>query len=345
MSGTVIETKQRDGALDFIRFISVLLVICIHVAAVGFAEIGAHGWWAINAYDSVARIAVPLFFMVTGALLVPRESSVPSILRRVLRIAIPLVAWSVIYLLWFRVTGDMTAPSILNVAVGPVVYHLWYLYVLIGAYLFLPVMAGFYQANKTQTILFVLALWFLGASVVPTIAALTGITIIGIDWTFLSWTAGYFVLGAVLYKRLDLGRIRLSLVVVIWAATTAATALSTWYFSAADGAANQTFYRYFSPFIVVGAVAAFVIMSKAYSRFFAARARVTRQLRWLSTVSFGIYLFHPLAIYALAKVGINYDFINPWLGIPVLTVGIFAVSAGLVFLLQRIHFVRAIVPS
>jgi len=301
-------------------------------------------WWAINAYDSVARISVPLFFMVTGALLVPRESSISSILRRVLRITIPLVAWSIIYLLWFRVTGDIPVSSVLNIAVGPVVYHLWYLYVLIGAYLFLPVMAGFFQANKTQTIVFVLSLWFIGAAVVPTIASLTGITFIGIDWSFLSWTAGYFVLGAVLYKKFDPTRIRLSLLTAVWILMTTATAICTWYFSLADGEANQTFYRYFSPFVVAGAVAAFLVITTVYSKYFVQRKRIPAMLRWLSGVSFGIYLFHPLAIYGLAALGINFDVINPWIGIPLLTVFIFAISALVVFLLQKIPFVRSIVP-
>jgi surface polysaccharide O-acyltransferase-like enzyme len=337
-------TSQRDGALDLIRFVSVLLVIAIHVAAFGFADIGSRGWWAINAFDSVARIAVPLFFMVTGALLVPRESSVPTILKRVFRIAIPLVVWSVVYLLWFRFTGDLSAPSALNIAVGPVVYHLWYLYALMGAYLLLPVISGLYRGNTTQTIIFILSVWFVGASVLPTITTLTGIAVFGVDGSLLAWVLGYLVLGAVLYKKFDFRRVRLSVVAGIWVLMTGATAMATWYLSVSSGVANETFYRYFSPFVVLAAVSAFVLLIKVYTQYFAQKIRVTRQLRWWSTVSFGIYLFHPLALAGLAKIGINYDFINPWLGIPLLTVGIFAISAGVVFLLQKIPFVRAIVP-
>jgi surface polysaccharide O-acyltransferase-like enzyme len=338
-------TSLRDGALDLIRFVSVFLVISIHVAAPGFSDIGSRGWGAVNTYDSVGRIAVPLFFMVTGALLVPRETSVPTILKRVLRVVIPLVAWSLIYLLWFRLTGDVSAPSALSIAVGPVVYHLWYLYALIGAYLLLPVLAGFYQANATQVIVFVLSIWFVGASLLPTITNLTGIGIFGVDGSIFAWVVGYFVLGAVLYKKFDVQRLRLSIVVGIWALMTSVTAMATWYLSVSGAAANETFYRYFSPFVVIAAVAAFVLMIKLYRRHFAEKIRVTRQLRWWSTLSFGIYLFHPLALAGLGKIGINYEFVNPWLGIPILTAAIFASSAGIVFLLQRIPFVRAIVPS
>src|SRR5205823_516552 len=95
----------RDMSLDVIRFFAMLMVICIHICAKGFFAMGVQHWWAVNIYESVSRIGVPLFFMVTGALLLDREHSVPSLLKRIWRVLVPLFAWSVLYLLWFRWWG------------------------------------------------------------------------------------------------------------------------------------------------------------------------------------------------------------------------------------------------
>jgi surface polysaccharide O-acyltransferase-like enzyme len=50
-------------------------------------------------------------------------------------------------------------------------------------------------------------------------------------------------------------------------------------------------------------------------------------------------------IYLFARFGIGFDFINPWLGIPALVVMVFVLSALTAFVLQKIPFVKKIVPS
>ncbi|AVR98407.1 acyltransferase [Pseudoduganella armeniaca] len=156
----------HDSALDGMRFIALVFVTIIHVAAKGFGQLGHH-WWAVNAYESVSRVAVPLFFMISGALLLPRQQTIGAIGKRLWRIAVPLLGWSVLYLCWFRYTGDMRGDWLKRIVHGPVVAHLWYLYALAGAYLFLPVMAGFYQATAVRVQVFTLVFWFLGACVIP----------------------------------------------------------------------------------------------------------------------------------------------------------------------------------
>src|SRR5262249_2400034 len=144
------QTPERDMSLDCVRLVAIFLVICIHVSAKGFALMNQRHWWAVNAYESLSRVSVPLFLMVTGALLLPRETSVSSILKRTWRVIVPLIGWSVLYLLWFKYTGINYDDSVLTILKSPVVAHLGYLYTLIGAYLFLPVMAGFFQANSLK---------------------------------------------------------------------------------------------------------------------------------------------------------------------------------------------------
>lgn len=335
----------RDISLDLIRFIAIFMVICIHICAKGFVQMDQKHWWAINVYESLSRIAVPLFFMVTGALLLHRESSVSAILTRMWRIALPLFCWSVLYLCWYKFKGYHHSgwiPKILRTPVSP---HFWYLYTLLGAYLFLPVMAGFFQANKLKTLLFVLGAWFIGASLVPTIFSVTQKDYLGIDWHFLPLYAGYIVLGAVLYRKPVFGKPPLALALLAWAVCSIATIVLTWFWSSKAGHGDETFLQYSSPFVVVGSIGAFIAMREICRKDLSQLPWLNAALGALSRVNFGVYLCHVITLYILDEYGFDHDVVNPWLAIPLVTTANFILSALTVALLQRIPCVRAIVPT
>jgi surface polysaccharide O-acyltransferase-like enzyme len=335
---------ERDISLDFIRITSTLLVICLHVSANGFYFLNKNHWWAANVYESVSRTAVPLFFMVTGALLLPREISLQSILMRLWRVVIPLVVWSALYLIYQQVNFYAWIPKILK---APVIYHLWYLYTLIGAYLFLPVTAGFFQANNLKTLLFVMAVWFFGATIVPTIWAIAyaPAEYNGISWEFLSLYAGYMVLGAILYREITFKKPLLIISVLIWGGCTAAIACLTWFRSIHVGHPDDTFYAYGSPFVALGAAAAFVFL-REFSRNYLLKSKwVLAVSSRLSRLCFGVYLVHAMILDIFYLKSFHYNFTNPWVAIPIVTLAAFGVSAAIVGVLQKLPLIRRIVPA
>lgn len=334
----------RDLSLDGIRVAAMFLVVTIHASAKGFGNFGSH-WWAVNLYESASRIAVPLFFMVSGVLLLPKAPTIASIRNRLWRILVPLLAWSVIYLLWLEHAGQPTPHWIPRMIQAPVMGHLWYLYTLIGVYLFLPVISGFYRANPLKVQLFCLVFWFYGASVVPLEVALTGSEHVGVNWSFLSLYAGYLVVGALLYHHLPArpGAMLLGGAWAIWAVSVAAVAYLTWRRCTTLLRADETFYVYSSPLVLIGAIAAFVVLRDLFNR--RLPVLLSRLLTALSKVSFGVYLLHVLALFYFDTKGYDYRFINPWLAIPCLVLFTTASCALLVGLMQRIPLVRLIVPS
>lgn len=336
----------RDDALDGMRAAATLLVILIHVGAQGFGRLGERHWWAVNAWESLARVSVPLFFMLTGALLLARSHTVTSLGRRIWRVALPLAAWSVLYLLWFRHAGQHHENWPALIVAGPVVGHLWYLYALIGAYVFVPVLAAFHQHSTVQIKLFCLLFWFIGATLVPLEITFTAARTVGVDWAVLPLYAGYMALGALLYHGLPAlpgARIRAG-AWLGWALLTAAIALATWWRSVALGQSNETFYVYASPLVALSSVAAFVALRALGAAWIPAGSRRQRAVAWFAATSFGVYLVHVWVLFVLEGYGINYRFINPWLGVPLLTLAAAALSALLVRVLQAIPLVRAIVP-
>lgn len=132
--------KERNYNLELIRMISFIFVIVIHVSnyycrAYGDITIGEYSFSLL--LNLLARISVPCFFMITGALLLGREESLHKHAKRVLRFLIVLLVWSVIYMIWNAVY--MKDPyQIKDLLYKPVEQHLWYLYAMIPIYLVLP---------------------------------------------------------------------------------------------------------------------------------------------------------------------------------------------------------------
>ena len=108
MMESIAQKKQENLFwIDLIRVIASLGVIVIHVAADVITEWGAvpqGWWWTTHLYDSLVRGCVPVFIMVSGALLLPSQETLAEFFRkRFHRVMIPFLVWTVIYLLWKKV--------------------------------------------------------------------------------------------------------------------------------------------------------------------------------------------------------------------------------------------------
>ena len=73
-----------------------------HVAAYSFKEVDVNTfeWNAINVYSGLARFAVPIFVMISGALFLDPKKDIPIrkiYSKYILRIVIAFVFWSVVY--------------------------------------------------------------------------------------------------------------------------------------------------------------------------------------------------------------------------------------------------------
>lgn len=345
------QAKAYDAGLDVVRMIAITMVIFIHVSGKGFHGMGEH-WWAINAYESASRVSVPLFFMVTGALLLPRDSTVSSIIKRIWRVVVPLAVWSVAYLAWFKyvpeynvyynILGASSSTWLEVVLRGPTAGHLWYLYTLIAAYLFLPVMSSFYRASSSSILWFVLAIWFVASSVMPFIHGIAGKGFIGINWSFFYIYPAYFILGAVIWHKSDINRNRALVFLLLSVACACGTAFGTWAASDGPGKTNELYYEYYAPCVFLGAASLF-----AFVKWLSGMVVIPRveMLKGAAGLSFGVYLVHPFFIWFFDLAGFDYSFINPWISVPVISLAVLLSSCVFVAALQRIPLLRSVVPN
>lgn len=364
---------QRIVWVDLLRFIAIFMVICIHCSDPFNVSPEARSnpefnYWG-GLYGSFLRPCVPLFVMITGLLLLPVKLSLGDFYKkRLLRIAVPFLVWSVLYNLFPWITGVLGLPPTIiadvfayaspdasqslgdamkNMAMIPLQFNvytvpMWYMYMLIGLYLYMPFFSAWVEkATVSQKKVF-LGIWALTLSL-PYAYTFFSNELFGLcAWnsfgTFYYFAGfnGYLLLGHYLakdVKRWSLPKtlaVSLPLFVIGYVVT---------YLGFKSMTANpdcteqemELFFLYCSPNVVLMTIAVFLMVRRVKftsPRWVSAFANITK-------CGLGIYLVHYFVVglgYAIA----NVLSIPISIKIPVTAVIAFLISWGFVALFYKL---------
>jgi surface polysaccharide O-acyltransferase-like enzyme len=281
---------------DLARVLAIFGVIVIHTCSPAFYQFGADWLWP-TFLDSIVRCAVPLFVMLSGALLigggpVGQPAGPRQILQRVRRVLLPLLAWNVIYLLYVAYYAERM-PDWTSMLRQTPMYHLWFAYMIIGLYVMLPVLLALYNVVRDRRDLqaYLLALWM----VITSLPLYTPVPLLGLlqQASFLGY-GGYFVLGAMLASKPPGGSsARWG---AVFALAVAATFVFTWSQSEQAGQPVETAFNYFSLNVFLASVAAFVLLSRCQPR-----GRAAAVLQWASDRSFLVFFMHVVILERLGN--------------------------------------------
>lgn len=135
--------RSRRWDYDLLRVGSMVGVVYLHCAAAALRSASGAVWHFANLASSLATAAVPLFFMLSGALLLSQEGTADlSALfgRRLPKVLLPLAAWSaLVVLLTLLRAGPAAALEQLSALPNtPAMVPYWFLYALIPVYLLSP---------------------------------------------------------------------------------------------------------------------------------------------------------------------------------------------------------------
>lgn len=300
--------EKRIEFLDYVRVAACFMVIVVHSCEFYFidgSDIGIRnltdGFW-VSVFDSAFRCSVPLFVMISGYLLVPLREDAASFLRkRFRRVVVPFVLWSVLYAtlpwLWQGMSGSEVGASLMRLATNfnDASGHLWFVYMLLGLYLFMPVLSPWLaQAGRRAEQAF-LVLWF-AASFFPYLRERVGGVFGECYWNefnalwYFSGFIGYVVLAHYVRHHLRLSR-RCAIVAgaCLYAAGYLVTAV-VWYGRIPTAASLQQLelsWRFCTPNVIAMSLGAFILI-----RALAGDRNVPRAVRGISVRSYGIYLMH-----------------------------------------------------
>lgn len=143
---------MRIRYYDYLESLAIFIVLSFH-------QVWIRGNLPASIAMSFVPMAVPLFFMVHGALLFPKDASPEKQKKRFLRVLFQLYAWNTIYLIVSVLTG-LTAPSEITPrflfqyyfckadSSGITSGHLWFIYALLVLYALYPVLDACKKHNE-----------------------------------------------------------------------------------------------------------------------------------------------------------------------------------------------------
>ena len=157
-------TDGREVWIDWMRVAACFMVIIVHATEPFY--LGGEGsliltstdaFWA-SFFDSLVRACVPLFIVASSYLQFPLHYSSGEFLRRrAVRILIPFVLWTLVYaFVWGEPVSNLKDLMFnFNYSAG----HLWFVYMLIGIYILIPLLSPWAEKVSKKELHVYLAIW------------------------------------------------------------------------------------------------------------------------------------------------------------------------------------------
>jgi surface polysaccharide O-acyltransferase-like enzyme len=346
--------SKRHACIDQLRVAACVAVVLIHVTLGSLETVMPFSteWWIGHWICLVSQWAVPVFVMISGALLLnpahgAADSSAVFFRKRMRRIGWPLLVWTALYFGIRRVFDHepVTGSYILNhLLQADPPYHTYFLFVIAGLYGVTPIMRILVQAMSSSQRQALIAVIFALASGY----ALANAWFWDNERFLLSFFVpylGYYLCGYeltqmpenVLTRRHWLCAVGLSILYVVLIAPAYADAL---------GRQNGRFVLgYFSVPVIVMSVALFRAAWQKSSLTVRQSDGLTEKLsRRIAPTTFGIYLVHVAVLICLREVATSHGHHSPFLvNVLVGTVLAFGLSYAITLLMQKIPGLRRLV--
>lgn len=349
-----LQEKPRVLWLDLLRITAIVFVLFIHASAQNFHSLPLNStrFYALVIYDDLCHIAVPLFVMISGAMLLDPQRHFDTrrfFSKNVFRIVAAFLFWSTVNLIYDTTryyfehggfSGFSVEKMFRSFFVGKI--YMWYLFMIFGLYIITPLVRCITREMKNAKY-FLLVFLILGC-LVPSLIELGKV----FDITVLKWLdsmrgnmrfyfalgyTGYYVMGYVLFRT----RVSKCTEYLLYAAAlvlSVASVFGTIIISQMKGKDYTGLFTYSMPNMVAGSAAVFIFFKNRVSKL--KLQKFKKPIVLLSSCTFGIYLTHMYAIDFLEAVGFDNGLFHAFFSVPVLSLCAFVLSFGLTYIIRRI---------
>ncbi len=302
--------KAHIFYFDYLRILAAFFVIFMHVASGPLARGINAGWHGLNILTSLAFISVPLFFMMSGYLILSSEKTenVSVLFRhRLPRLVLPLIFWSIVSVVFRLYLDDNLSlitvwKNLIPTLASPAWIHLWYMYTLIALYVLSPFLrAAICNLSRGGHILMLSIIAAISLrSMLTALLPASCDRFLQIDiinkLEFFGGHLATFILGYYLGNAKK--KFSNILLVTVAAVTLAAIILGTYFISSANGTYLQDFQRQSAGFEVILAATIFLLFKQNTKR-----EAPSRVLSEICALSLPVYLMHNLILFYINKMG------------------------------------------
>ena len=169
------KTSKRYFGIDLIRVVACFLVMQTHAGEIYYIEDNGdlirnekNIWPGI--FNSLARVCVPLFVMISGYLLLPMKTDYSTFLKkRFTRVSFPFIAFCIFYDIYYYIRGVIDIKTMLInipkifINYGSELGHLWFMYMIMGVYLLIPIFSPWIKSAKKEHFYFYFVIWLISS--------------------------------------------------------------------------------------------------------------------------------------------------------------------------------------
>ncbi len=374
------KSNHHIGWIDLLRVLACFLVVMAHCCDPFVAQFDNNRGEFLSGsfWGSLVRPCVPLFVMMTGVLVLPVKTDMHTFYsKRLKRILIPLICWSLIspILYYFYLHSGVVTSSpnivmddhsllatitrlytfIFNFSYSTI--PLWYLYMLVGLYLIMPILSAWLNTASRKDMRTFLWIWIFSMTIpyLEMVAPLFGyagnygcMKLFGMcDWNpygtfyYFSGFIGYLVLAHYLVKYPLQWSVRKTFGVaaplfLLGFAITYIGFLFTQEHFPGNYAALEIVWYFSGINVFFMTFAVFIVMQRI-------RMHSPQWLGRLAGYTFGIYLCHFFFVQITYDVLHTYLPLPAWMLIPIMAICAFSISALFVKLLSINSFTRKLI--
>lgn len=302
------------------RVVAIYFVIAIHTSLPPANLLDIKSSFFFLASFTVIKVCVPLFVMLSGALLLGKHESISFFLsKRVSKVLVPWFLWTLIYMVW-NYSAHSYHPA--NPSQWKYFFELtffsqlWFLPLIFSLYLITPIFRLFVPHLSKNNRLYLMTLWFLFVIIIPFFH--TGTTFPRAEESGLVpvtfYYSGYFILGYFLSTmKLPKNMVQRSIGLLL-------IGIAITFIELGLGKGAHLF-DYFSPAVTVSSIAVFLLIFSVCKRY-SGNTTKDKLISSIGSASLGIYIIHSLIaevlkpivpflsntgyIYALVLFGISY---------------------------------------
>jgi surface polysaccharide O-acyltransferase-like enzyme len=344
--------------VDLIRTIAIIGVLLLHAAndltIQQLNDLEILRWCTVDVYQSLGRVGVPLFIMLSGALLLAPKKETENMRdffnKRWVRIGVPFVFWAAIYFLWeifvnhqvvtvnFFVDGILTGPY----------FHFWYIYMLLGLYLLTPILRVVIAHARREVLKLFLTVWFAGTAILPVVALLSPYHL---DPNVLTVPlyVGIYVLGIYL---LDV-QVKKSYLVAGIISGVALTAIFTYALAATIGGATMFYFQDYSSATMILTSASLFLLLISYPLSSQQPVKTgdaslgRKLLHLISENTLAIYFLHLIVIEIFQRgflgFAVNGNTVNSIVGVPLMVALTLGLCLVIVVPLKRVPYLKKLI--
>ena len=304
IENTEFNIEKREVWIDVLKIISAFAIILIHLSGSIYGDFldNINQWYNALYLNSITRFAVPCFWMVSGIFIIDKRDSVMEVFsKRLPKIIIPLVFWSICYIVVDKITWGKDSNVIMEILTIPFEHkagHLWYIYQLVGLYLLTPIINLVYEKTSKGIKIYFITITLIIPGFFDMILKLCNyskIEVLSINWNKVGFAEIALVfLGKLLIDEMKNKQIRRLWCYIGMMLGFSATVVCSYCISVKN---NKPYFNMFDqihlPVVILG-ISVFMLFYSYRTKFNNLTSKVKVDILKLSKLTMGVYFMHML---------------------------------------------------